>query len=426
MGKHILIVGCGVFGLSTAVEAARRGYEVTAIDAYPVPSPWSAAADYNKIIRTEYDDEAYCKLAVDAVKLWKTDSELNEAYIESGRISITPKKHQGRLKFDQKSLEIMKSLGIANQVKVYKNRSKFNEDFEIFKNNSFEEDIHIVYNAHCGVGRASKSLEIMRKRAESLGVKFIFGEKGEAVKVVEDGLGSYVVTKSSQYRADQILICSGAYTGNIVDLKERVSATDLFIGHIKLTKKEYEKYKDIPIVFSSEEGYFFPPDKDTRIVKISAAVEEASHEVINQFGKKISLPRYKTHFPSDSIPEPSARAIKLLLQKVVPELAYHELFDCKICWISDASNSDFLIDKHPSYKNVFVATGDSGHAFKFLPNIGSFIVERLEGKLGKVFADKWAWKERKPSTPSWRVRKVKVDLEDKNIRFYREDRSSKI
>lgn len=49
--SHILIVGAGTWGASTALHLARRGYtNVTVLDAYPQPSAISAGNDVNKIV----------------------------------------------------------------------------------------------------------------------------------------------------------------------------------------------------------------------------------------------------------------------------------------------------------------------------------------------------------------------------------------
>jgi sarcosine oxidase/L-pipecolate oxidase len=60
-----LIVGAGVFGLSTALHLAQDGYtNITVLDRAPVPSPYSAGNDLNKIVRAEYEDPFYTELAL--------------------------------------------------------------------------------------------------------------------------------------------------------------------------------------------------------------------------------------------------------------------------------------------------------------------------------------------------------------------------
>lgn len=78
--SKILIVGSGVFGVSTALWLARSGYrDVTVFDMQdtyasgydPGRGVDSASADLNKIIRFSYGDEIeYQKLAFQAAEIW--------------------------------------------------------------------------------------------------------------------------------------------------------------------------------------------------------------------------------------------------------------------------------------------------------------------------------------------------------------------
>ena len=53
---------------------------------------------------------------------------------------------------------------------------------------------------------------------------------------------------------------------------------------------------------------------------------------------------------------------------------------------------DFLITHHPEYTSLFVATGGSGHGFKFFPVIGEKIVAAIEKTLEPEFAGIWRWR----------------------------------
>jgi glycine/D-amino acid oxidase-like deaminating enzyme len=45
----VLVIGSGVFGLTTAWELAKRGFNVTCLDRFDIPSPSSAAFDTHKV-----------------------------------------------------------------------------------------------------------------------------------------------------------------------------------------------------------------------------------------------------------------------------------------------------------------------------------------------------------------------------------------
>lgn len=415
MPDSVLIVGCGVFGLSTALELAKKGYEVTAIDAYAVPSPWSAACDFNKIIRTEYDTLEYTKIAVEAQKLWRSDELYKDCYNECGRILVTPELHKGRTEYERQSIKNLHALGEGLKIEIFKGGKLLAEKFDLLKYNTVEPTVELKWNPECALGHAANALKAVYNEAASLGVRFIFGKKGQAVKIVVKDQIEYVETvDGTLHTADKIILSSGAQTGKIIDMKLQQAATGLFVTHIRLTEEEYEKYKDMPIVFDSDMGYFFPPDPATNILKIALPGSGAQNYVDSPFGDKKSLPRYKLQHPEDTMPLTCVAEGKRILAKYLPELAYHTLFDHKACWIADTADSNFIIDDVPGYKKVMVASGDSGHAFKLLPNIGMYIVKRLEGTLDKKLCEFWRWKEDleefDPTKCEWRVVSESLDF----------------
>jgi sarcosine oxidase/L-pipecolate oxidase len=54
-------------------------------------------------------------------------------------------------------------------------------------------------------------------------------------------------------------------------------------------------------------------------------------------------------------------------------------------------NQDFVITSHPRCDNLFIATTGSFHGWKFLPTIGSYVVDLLDGKLDPALVKRWAW-----------------------------------
>ena len=66
-----LLIGAGCFGASTALYLKRSNpsAHVTLLDRTPFPCPTAAAHDINKIIRAEYEDLSYMKLALEAQAL---------------------------------------------------------------------------------------------------------------------------------------------------------------------------------------------------------------------------------------------------------------------------------------------------------------------------------------------------------------------
>jgi hypothetical protein len=53
--------------------------------------------------------------------------------------------------------------------------------------------------------------------------------------------------------------------------------------------------------------------------------------------------------------------------------------------------ADFIVTRHPAHKGLFLATGGSGHAYKFFPILGDKVVDALEGTLDRELAELWKW-----------------------------------
>lgn len=70
----------------------------------------------------------------------------------------------------------------------------------------------------------------------------------------------------------------------------------------------------------------------------------------------------------------------------------HCIFPCGLKLMRDRPDGNFLIDYHPSYDDLFIAAGGSGHAFKFFPVIGEKVVAAIEQRLDPELRDLWSWK----------------------------------
>lgn len=73
----VLVVGGGAFGTSTAYHLTHRGYtKVKVLDRFAAPSKDAAATDLNKIVRFDYPNPLYTKLATEAMRVWEAQNTL--------------------------------------------------------------------------------------------------------------------------------------------------------------------------------------------------------------------------------------------------------------------------------------------------------------------------------------------------------------
>ena len=137
-------------------------------------------------------------------------------------------------------------------------------------------------------------------------------------------------------------------------------------------------------------GIIVPPQEDN-IMKVGAV-----HFVTNYTKPKaaggISLPRYRTDNPSDTVPAKIETRLRNWLKEFLPDLADREWTTTRICWDGNMPDYNFLISRHPAHSNLDLAIGGSAHAYKFLPVLGKYIVQMMDGTLDAATAKKWEWR----------------------------------
>lgn len=205
-----LIVGAGCFGASTALalKKAHPDADITLVDRTAFPCPMAAAHDLNKIIRAEYEDPMYMRLALEAQEQWRSDTMLQPYFHQTG-ILFAGIEAPGKAVVN--SYE--KLLGEGNSPAVLLDPQEAKTRFDgIFRDGDWTGVTKCTWNPLAGWGDAANALQSVIQAAIDLGVKYV---QGTATKVEFDsgGRASGISTlEGSQLSADKVLLCTGAYT----------------------------------------------------------------------------------------------------------------------------------------------------------------------------------------------------------------------
>ena len=52
----------------------------------------------------------------------------------------------------------------------------------------------------------------------------------------------------------------------------------------------------------------------------------------------------------------------------------------RVCQVDNTVNGHFILDRHPDYDNVWLASGGGGHGFKHGPLVGDYLADRVMGR----------------------------------------------
>jgi glycine/D-amino acid oxidase-like deaminating enzyme len=93
------------------------------------------------------------------------------------------------------------------------------------------------------------------------------------------------------------------------------------------------------------------------------------------------------------VPAEVVGRFRVFLAEALPELAGLPLMGGRLCFYCDTWDGDFFIDRVPGVDGLVVASGGSGHAFKFAPLLGELIADAVQGR-GNPAGARFAWRTR--------------------------------
>ncbi|EXJ91986.1 hypothetical protein A1O3_00536 [Capronia epimyces CBS 606.96] len=401
----ILIVGAGAFGTSTAYHLAQRGYtSIRVLDRYAPPSCEAASTDISKVIRSDYNEPLYARLGVEAIEAWQTSELFQGLYHVPGWV-LSAK--QLSVPFVRGSVETSAALGVRGIEELTPDQVR--RRFPMVTGTLDGWNIN-VWNPTAGWANSGEALNRMARAAQDKGVEFISGDAGFCRRLImsstnpkhaeEDGqreqlsqsrCTGVITHDGTTHLADVVVVAAGAWTPSLVDVQAQLTAKGHAVAHIQLSRAERQRYADMPILDNLELGYFFPPGADG-VFKMAHSQFVTNTRRDPHSGIRTSIPHTFLAHPADDLPLEIEATMRTNLRRVLPDLADRPFSYTRLCWDADTADRHFLITPHPSHSGLFFATGGSAHGFKFMPVLGRYVVDMLEGSLAPDMADAWAWK----------------------------------
>ncbi|KAK4051216.1 hypothetical protein OIV83_003038 [Microbotryomycetes sp. JL201] len=387
----VLICGAGCFGAATALEllqqtrnsASDKPLEVILLDrgAEP-PATDSATSDHNKIVRLDYTDEFYAQLANEAMQKWRTDPLYKPHFHECGVVVAASKQDASGSKYVNGSLAVnlKEQMRQADKEAYRLNTAQDIKRLYGVETGSFE-GLTAYYNESGGWADSRQSCVDVLAECRKLGATFIAGEATNLMFEDRDNgkrrVRGVKLRDGREISADMTVLASGAWTSLLLpECAQDLLPTGQVVGTIQLTKQEADMYKDVPVTLLLDTGFYcFPPTHDN-IIKFAihgpGYLNPAPALRLPSTPRTALTPGYENQqVPADAIPK-----LKAGLERVFPALVNREWLYSRLCWYTDRASGDWLVDWHPEYDSLFLATGGSGHAFI----IGKLVVDRIQGK----------------------------------------------
>lgn len=438
--SKIIIVGAGVFGLSTTLHLLKRGYtNIHIFDRQPFSlnnyeeslGAHGASCDINKIVRASYGGkQLYQDLAFKAMPEWERwNAELAatpQSDLPSTLSPEVPLWHNcGFLRLspnglDKEEIETQKHFPPEIKHTQYRfsdpqrRKEALKAGIPATKLDPFN---HIprqlptdgILDMTAGFVLASRACTwALHLCMKSPYVTTHFGESNALLSLLKSTSKNRVTgiktADKVSHSADLVLIACGGWTPSLLPQSETIlETTSGSVLSIQLPANRpdlWDKYssKNFPVWSWNMSGYkpnstigglYGMPATPEGIIKVAfRGAKWTSYTRHTSEHEPLSYPYPDIH----KIPSEAMRVLRTFCLENMPDLLDLDLSNIRLCWYTDSIDNDFLISPVPGLQNLIVASGGSGHGFKFLPVLGEHVVDVVEKK-NTPYTKLFAWRD---------------------------------
>jgi glycine/D-amino acid oxidase-like deaminating enzyme len=374
----ILVVGAGVFGLTAALELRRRGHEVTLLDPGPLPHPAAASTDISKLVRMDYGtDELYTALMEAAFDGWAAwNLRWAETLYHEDGLLVLSRSEMRPGGFEHDSFSLLQRRG--HPLRRLDSQA-LRERHPAWAAERYPDG---YFNPKGGWAESAKVVARILDKARRDGVRLREGARFHRLLERRSRVEGIVTADGEPLRSGLVILATGAWTPTLVpDLSPVMWAVAQPVFHLRVPDPEAYRQPRFPpwaADIANTGWYGFPALAD-------GTLKLACHG-----------PGRRLHpdDPREVASEDEAR-LREFLRDTFPGLADAPLIASRLCFYCDSWDGDFWIDRDPDRSGLVVAAGDSGHAFKFAPVLGTLIADVAEGK-PNPYASRFAWRSRGP------------------------------
>lgn len=373
--QQILIVGGGIMGVTAALELRRRGAEVSLIDPGPLPHPEASSTDISKMVRMDYGSDAlYMDWMEEAFPRWREwNARWGEALYHEDGFVIMAREAMRPDGFEYESFRLLQERGYAPQ------RLDAGGLAARFPAWSAEHYVDGYYSALAGWAESGRVLARLIEEARAAGVALREGAAMAELLTDDRRVRGVLLTDGQALRADAVIVAAGAWTPVLLPhLGEMMWVVGQPVLHFRPAEPgpfALPNFTGFAADISNTGWYGFPLHEG--VVKIANHGEGVR---LDPRGPKVVGAGEEGRF-------------RAFLRGTFPALAEAPCVKRRLCLYCDTWDGHFWIDHDRKYPGLLVATGGSGHAFKFAPVFGELIADVLEGRENR-YAARFAWRER--------------------------------
>jgi sarcosine oxidase len=363
----VIVIGLGAMGSAALYQLAKRGATILGIDQYRPPHNLGSTHGESRITRLATGEgAAYVPFAQRSHEIWR---ELEAASGEtlltlSGGLILCPK--GGGAQFHGQQDFVEHTAAVARQ---------FDIDHTIFDAAAIRArwpqlrvraDEHAYFEPTGGIVAVEKAVATQLQLAQQYGATLRLAET--LLGYTNDGAGVMVTTDQGIYRADKLILSTGAW---IADFLPATLAPTFAV------------YRQAIYWFEAEDPVQFDTDHFPFLIWIGDTQEEYYSAFPYDQGGTVGLKMVTEEYLHTTTPTTVDRTVQPHeIERMYRDFAKQRINGLRprclktgVCLYTNTPDEHFILDFHPESERVIVASPCSGHGFKHSAAIGETLAE---------------------------------------------------
>ncbi|KAH9525461.1 hypothetical protein Btru_001480 [Bulinus truncatus] len=350
----VIVIGAGIEGSSCAYNLAKKGKRVLIIEQFPLPHSRGSSHGQSRLARHTYADDFYVHMMVDSFPMW---AQLEK---ESGADFLVT---NGLLELYQDGSKTLSN--VSTSLKAHSVTHEILSPADLkrrFPHIKGGDSCAGVWDPSGGLLRADRALSAYQTVFKQLGG--VIRDEEPVIKVTPGDV-VHVETSRTVYSASGLVIAAGAWAGRFCTSLGLSLPLQCLGGYgLGLREEKYEHPVPCFVDNRTEETfifYGFPEKEYPGLIKICL-----HHGALTNPDERDKVEN------DDWIEEEVKKILVSTFDILESKPAIKEY-----CMYTNTPDRNPFIDRHPTYSNIVIAAGFSGHGFKLAPAVGKAVSELL-------------------------------------------------
>ncbi len=365
----VIVLGLGGMGSAALRTLAGRGRRVLGLEQFEPGHDRGSSSGGTRMVRQAYlEGPAYVPLVRRAYELWRTaEHDLGEPLL-----TLT----EGAFIGPRESRTVAGSLAAARHWDLPHELIDAAELSRRWPAMRPDPAAVAVVEPTAGIVFPERAIIGSCRLAAAAGADVRTGERALSWQASAAGEGVRVTTAAGSYDADRLVVTAGPWAPQV-------------LANLGL-----------PLTIERQLQFWFAPGTpDYELGRLPVFICEHPDGVqvygfpdADGVGPKFGIFRLDTPpVTADTVDRtvsaPEVGRMRRCLEPILPAAAAAPLAKAATCMYTTSPDENFILDRHPAHPQVVLATGFSGHGFKFVPVVGEILADlAIEGTTGHDIA----------------------------------------